>query len=192
MISGKIVEYLSSNPLTVFNTLLLLFTGYLSYSSYVFQTRTSIRESLEQLDDVEFRKGKLRPMLHSYDHSIIRSACIVELKYYRNGRNPASANQLDEAFRFERHRIAKIHDDMNHGEPFDTNVFLSAVEESIPTLPKVTDTRVTADGIFIDIESSDAVLIRRRTQEVLECVYRTLNGINEETVEELELESEIE
>lgn len=57
-------RFISDNFLTIFNTFLIGITILLSYQSFKFQTRTGIRESLEQLEDVEFYNEKFSPILH--------------------------------------------------------------------------------------------------------------------------------
>lgn len=72
-----------STILTTINTALILGTIALGVSTYIFQKRTSLRESLEQLDSlwVEHRKEYIGVFLHQFSYiPLLESSAI--LKFY--------------------------------------------------------------------------------------------------------------
>ena len=189
---GEIAKYLSSNPLTVFNSILLVLTGYLSYTSYIFQMRTGIRESLEQLEDIEIDRSKLRPILHSFKFSLLRgSKTIVQLKYYSDGRNPANANQPRRLFRSERYKLARDHDDLETNNPIDEADFFRGIGEYITRTTPVKDAKAEPMGIMLHIYSDDAVEIRRVTESILDDLYSMFWQGPDGLVHDLELEDHL-
>lgn len=72
-----------STILTAINTVLILGTIALGVSTYIFQKRTSLRESLEQLDSlwVEHRKEYIGVFLHQFSYfPLLRDSAV--LKFY--------------------------------------------------------------------------------------------------------------
>ena len=186
-----ILTFVSASPLTAFNTAILIFTAVLSYSTRTFQVRTSIRESIEQLEDVELRSGKLRPILYRFNYAIGgRSTCSVQLKYYKDGRNPASANQpMRKSFFGVVNKIIRgVLDE--HPARYDINFgkFEDQVAELISGVDGVKNVKNKPNGIIIQIDSGDAVEIRRITEEVLEEIYRTLVQRSEDVLDDLAID----
>ena len=66
--SGHSIGALIS-PIQLVNLLLLVTTAILSARSFAFQARASVRESIEQLDDVEYQNAnqrKVKALLHRF------------------------------------------------------------------------------------------------------------------------------
>jgi len=158
-------QFISKNFLTVFNTFLIGITILLSYQSYQFQTRTGIRESLEQLDDVEFNQEKLRPILHDFVFRPLRGhRATVHLKYYRFGTNPASANKSHYNV-FER-TFFYLNDRDASGIP---EIRLrNAITEKLSGMAEIEDVWIEDTGIFLELDTGNAVEVRRRTEAVLQ------------------------
>lgn len=154
-----------NNVLTVINTSLILVTIYLSYQSFKFQTRTSIRESLEQLEDIDFYHEKFSPILYKFDFRPVRGhRTTVQLKYYSYGRNPASAsdNQRD-LF----NRTFYILNDRDYsGIP--TKRLRQAIAEKLLEAEAVTDVWTDDTGIFLEYDTGNAVEVRRRTEAIFQ------------------------
>lgn len=161
-----ILTFAAQNPLTIFNTILLLFTGYLSYSSFKFQTRTSVRESLEQLDDVEFRQEKLRPILHELKFRPLRGhQTTVHLKYYTFGRAPESASRNAGRLFVQTHsQLDSMHEenDLSHQE------FKNLLKSALESLDPVDRIEVDDTGIFLRFDTGNPVSVRRRTEQILQ------------------------
>lgn len=136
--------------LQVATFVLLLFTTYLSIQTQIFQVRTSIRESLEQLDDYEFSHGsvKLNPILHRFKYRGRWSESEVMIKWRTPGAHATSSSV--------------------HGNPFwwlnprERDDFCRAVEN----LEKVSDSDWNNRAIWFTIESKDPVTIRRKVETI--------------------------
>lgn len=161
---GSIIEFGLQNPLTLFNTFLLIFTGYLSLSSYKFQSRTSIRESLEQLEDIEFRKEKLSPIMHDFGFRPIRGhRTTVQLKYYRFGKNPASASKLhNRLFHTTLYEANRTEEDK-----LSEDTFYDALQRKLSNLDGVNGVWIRNTGIFLTYDTGNAVEVRKRTEKAL-------------------------
>lgn len=129
---------------------LLLFTTYLSIQTQIFQVRTGIRESLEQLDDYEFRRGslKLKPILHRFKYRGPWSESEVLVKW-RNPGNHATTSQI-------------------HGNPFwwlkpgEKDDFCRAIEN----LEKVPECDWDDRAVRFTVQSKDPVVVRRTVETV--------------------------
>jgi hypothetical protein len=164
MING-LSTFISNNFLTIFNTALIGVTILLSYQSFKFQSRTSVRESLEQLDDVEFSKEKLKPILHEFIYQPIRgSRTIVQLKYYRFGKNPASAS-LSRQNLFSR-TFYKLNG--RDGSDIPEMRLRDAIVNKLSELDEVVNVWLEDTGIFIEFDTGNSVEVRRRTEIVLQ------------------------
>lgn len=163
MVSG-LTEFVVNRPLTIFNSLLLILTGYLSYSTFKFQRRTSVREALEQLEDVHFYRGKITPILNEFEFNPVfgTSSSDVKLKYYKYGRNPATANQETKLFSATLGRITGSQDD----EMDDTELY-SLISEALENQPGVEMAQASESGIHVRFQTANAVQIRRRTEFLL-------------------------
>lgn len=161
---GAVSTFIAENSLALFNTFLISVTIILSYQSIKFQSRTSIRESLEQLDDVEYSSEKLKPILHKFAFRPLRGhQTIVQLKYYRYSSQPATSSQSGPhlfqgtLYSINRHVESEI--------PKDE--FLQAISRKLSTLDEVSDIWVEDTGIFLQYETGNSVEVRRRTETVL-------------------------
>jgi len=160
---------LAQNPLTVFNTLLLIFTGSLSYASYVFQKQTSIRESLEQLEDADYRFGKLRPMLHEFGYIPFRHCrVVVQLKYYQFGTEPSTAGEMSELFDKFLYRLNGR--DSSHPD-YPREELESDLERTLSNAEYAESVDVNSQGILLTFNTLDAVLIRKNVNQVLQEIH---------------------
>lgn len=167
-----IFEFLTANPLTTFNTLLLILTAYLGYSSFIFQNRTSVRESLEQLGDLELGHDILSPILHKYSYSLFRETeTVVLLKYYTAGENPARAVRyrkfFDRTF-YRTFRNRSTGDDVSWGR----EEFTAAFQQHLLNEDFADDVRVADEGIYITLNKDSAVEIRRDIERILDHISR--------------------
>lgn len=81
---------------------------------------------------------------------------------------------------------------MQAGEPVEEEKFLDGLEQSLPDIPGVITVTTNDSGIFLEIDSDDAVFVRRLTEDVMEKVYNSLVLQSpEEIIEELKLEEHI-
>ncbi|MCU4801333.1 hypothetical protein OB920_13210 [Halobacteria archaeon HArc-gm2] len=160
-----VISFIQTNGLTIFNSLLLITTAVLSFSSQIFQTRTSIRESLEQLEDVEFHREKLKPILHNVEYfPLLKGKSTVLLKYYQEGRNPASANKPLDLFTRTLNKAGRVHSD---NRVFTKEKAYSGIKRTLNEVEGVTVSRVDESGIYLEIPSADSVVVRERTDAVL-------------------------
>jgi hypothetical protein len=109
--TGEISQYIppaSSIPIEIillFITIALSALGvYLSLGTHVFQVKTGLRESLEQLDDILIGNNtKVRVILHDFEYSPIRNtlpgfsdkrSCVLEFRTHElNEQNIGGAGQ---------------------------------------------------------------------------------------------------
>lgn len=183
----SIVTFISENGLGIFNTILISVTILLSYQSFKFQTRTGIRESLEQLEDIEFSKEKLKPVLHEFVFKPFRGhRTTVQLKYYRYSTKPASASQnRDDLF----HRtFYSINRDADTEIPEEK--FREAIGAKLSTLDEVANVRLEDTGIFLEYDTGNAVEVRRRTEIVLKTLSNWHTTSDERFVETFDIEVE--
>jgi hypothetical protein len=179
-VSDVATQTFAGNPLTLLNTFLIIITILLSYNAYKFRTRASVRESLEQLDDVEFRKEKLRPILHELDFRLIRKhRTTVHLKYYTFGREPASAS-LSNKNLFWR-TFYQLNNKDADGIP--TEQLREAIAGKSRELDKVEKVWIEDTGIYLQFKTGNAVQVRRWTEDVLQNLI-TWHTTNNETFSE--------
>lgn len=73
---------------------LLFVTIYLSWQSRIAQKQMGIRQSLEELDDIEIDEHlKIKPLLHSFDYSFRNSKTKVLFKLYEPGTKGRQASK---------------------------------------------------------------------------------------------------
>ena len=134
--------------LSVLSLFLLVFTSILGYFSYSAQARTGIRESIEQLDDVEITTSyKLKPILHRFEFGPLDPKSVLLIKLYKTQHNEATASIPVEALgQYDQNDIEKV-----VGELEKDSEFRDVLEESY----------VGVDGIFFELSSRNGVAIRR-------------------------------
>lgn len=186
---STLLNFLFQNPLTVFNTLLLIFTAYLGYTSFKFQNRTSIRESLEQLDDVALGTAdKIRPILHSFKFRIFgESKATVLLRHYAYPNNPAVASiTTNPLFHSTIYKVTK-----DEEVDLTREVIEDALVKKVSELRGVDDAWIGEKGIFVVFHSRNAVEVRTRTETAVDTVadvFKTTNA--ERLAENLDIETE--
>jgi hypothetical protein len=141
LIVGQIV-------LSLMSLFLLVFTSLLSYFSYSAQARTGIRESLEQLDDVEINNSyKIKPILHRFNFGPIYPKSVILLKLYKTQYNEATASVPEEAL-----------DQLNEE---DIEEIASEIKEKEEFRELLKNSYVNDDGVFFELTTRNAVAIRR-------------------------------
>lgn len=177
--NSGIAGFFLNNPLTLFNSILLVVTGYLSYSTFKFQRRTSAREAIEQLEDVHFYRGKITPILSEYNFRPIfgNSFSVVKLKYYKYGKNPASANQETDLFSETLNTINSGAGDENLN---NSNLYF-LISEALESQPGVEMVTADENGIYAQFQTANAVQIRRKTEFILR-VLSDAHTVNEQNL----------
>jgi ribosomal protein L18E len=127
---------------------LLVFTTILSYFSYSAQARTGVRESLEQLDDVEINSSyKLKPILHRFEFGPKNPKSVLLIKIYKTQYNEASASVPKAASdQLNEDQIESITDKLYKDDEFHA---------------LLQDSGVNGDGIFFELATRNAVTARR-------------------------------
>lgn len=136
---------------------LLVITAFLSFQTHVFQYRTSIRESLEQLDDVEVTNTvKVRAILNKFDYwglsiqKLLYGKTTLLVKFHSMERVPEAASDPSCTM------FHWLQDD-------EVEEFLEELEQSISGISDVK----SGDGEFeITIYSRNSVEIRRIASQV--------------------------
>jgi hypothetical protein len=141
LITGQIV-------LSLISLVLLVFTSVLSYFSYSAQARTGIRESLEQLEDVEIdNRYKIKPILHRFSFGPCNPESVILLKIYQAQYNEATASIPEEASdQLTEEDIEEIVTELNKENEFRDLLKNSYVDE---------------DGVSFELTTRNAVAVRR-------------------------------
>lgn len=125
---------------------LLVFTSILSYYSYSAQARTSVRESLEQLDDIELDRYKLKPILHRFEFGPLNPKSVLLMKVYDTKHDRPDASVPETATdHLDEDDIEEIADRLNESELGDD----------------LEDSYIDEDGIYFEIATRNAVAVRR-------------------------------
>lgn len=183
-------QLLQIDPLTGFNTLLLLLSLVVTFGILRGAARDNIRTAIEGLDDVALQKNrKLVPMLHNFHYRGLdrRSSCEVLIKQYAE----MEAGSVPEGF-------------LEHIEPstdskLDTKDKMDRFNELITreiTREKVGQFDDDAASHFGDIESSnDGLIIQIETKNpvyVKRIVDAAMSGVREYSVQKFETDRETE
>ncbi|MGM0388522.1 hypothetical protein [Natrinema limicola] len=133
----------------VVNTALVLITLIISARSYKYQVNGAIRESIEQLYDLNVAtNGRIKPILHSTD--MVCQKTIVEFKLY------TGTNYTNTAKRAR----------PNH---FDLYMEMEKLEEEVGD---VSDIDKSEFGIEVTIKSVNPVKCRRVVEEIMEEIQK--------------------
>jgi hypothetical protein len=151
MVSSLVAGQIAVSVVSLF---LLIFTSVLSYYSYSAQARTGIRESLEQLDDVEISNTyKVKPILHEFDFAFRDPRSVVLIKLYSTQYNEAAASvPQDTTTQIEEDNLPEILEDIRADSDFDD---------------LLTDVWVNDDGVHLELRTRNAVEIRRLANAVM-------------------------
>lgn len=134
---------------------LLIFTSVLSYFSYSAQARTGIRESLEQIDDVEINnRYKLKPILHRFDFGPLNPNSTLLIKVYQTQYNESVASIPENAT------------DQLDEEEIETIV--ENVLEDSEFRELLGDSYLRKDGVYFELDTRNAVAIRRFANKAME------------------------
>ena len=184
----NIFDSISANPLNSVNFVLLVATAMLSYNSYIAQKRAGLRESLEQLDDVEYYQEKLKPILHEFDYiPFLKQESVVLLKYYKEGANPASSNRPTELFR---QTLWRVRGKSHSGELITNESVYEALQKKLDKLEDLNVERVDESGIYFKINSVDPVFVRERTDVALTKLRDWQTTSKERFIDEFDLDAE--
>lgn len=164
MVFEGIWAFVTSNPLTAFNSILLVTTAYLSVSSYKFQTRAGIRESLEQLDDLDLGEEKFSPVLYEVKHRLFwKSRAVVQLKYYQFGKEPAAAARWEDLFNVTLSKMERGLD-LKEDEYFSESAAIIEIQNELMELHHVDNVYQGTQGFRLEIDSINALRIRRTVE----------------------------
>lgn len=143
--SGLVIGQIVLSLMSLF---LLVFTSLLSYFSYSAQARTGIRESLEQLDDVEINSSyKIKPILHRFDFGPLNPRSIILIKLYGTRYNEAAASIPKEAsYQLDAAEIEHLESDLKQEDEFSELIENSYIND---------------DGVFFELTTRNPVAIRR-------------------------------
>ncbi|CDK40472.1 hypothetical protein BN903_3 [Halorubrum sp. AJ67] len=140
-----------STLLTAFNTLLILGTIGLGISTYIFQKRTSLRESLEQLDSlwVEHRREYIGVFLHEFSYlPLLRENAV--LKFYVRSPTPE-----------EKANVGMI----RNAENLIRDTFGKAPEDFLE-YDRVTEAWDDESGLYLKTNTVDAVEVRQLAEQI--------------------------
>lgn len=139
-----------ATALTPVNTILIIGTLLLGFYTHRFQRKTSLRESLEQLDSVwvQRRDDYIGVLLHDFDWvPLLRNESVVEF-YARRMTNDEKANV---------------------GEPLDAEEVFDDYGMTIEVLQKfdhVTDVTIEEKGVFLMLDTTDPVVCRNVVEHI--------------------------
>lgn len=173
-------ELSPSTSLSVLNVLLVLLTILFTARSYASQVRTNVRESLEQLDDIEYEdrdRRKLKPILNEFDFGWIHHASLgvvgprprseILLKEYRAGTHGQWASRTAEVSEEAELRTRKT---------ATLSKKLKRVEGGERTaLTKLPETRIegrTGEGLVVTVYSRNPVEVRRAADLIMVGINR--------------------
>ena len=132
---------------------LLLFTTYLSIQTQLFQVRTSIRESLEQIDDFQLETDlKFNAILHRFSYKGPWSRSRIFVKWRTPGADASMSSNHEQVLYWL-------------DQQGKSDLFACLKDEA-----SVSDFEETDHGILFTIQSKDPVKVRR----VVETVYETI------------------
>lgn len=140
-----------STLLTLINTFLILLTIGLGISTYVFQKRTSLRESLEQLDSlwVANRTEYIGVYLHEFDYfPSARNSAVLKF-YVRRPTPEGKAN------------VGMI---LNAGQTLEESYNMNP--EAFESFGRVTESWADASGIYIKTNTVNSVKCRQLAEEI--------------------------
>lgn len=160
---------ISENPVTTLNTFLILGSIYLGYTGYIFQTRTSVRESLEQLDALEYKREKLQPILYEFTYTPLwKSKVVVQLKSYKKG-DVAGVSSPTKTLHVALHRRGYGHKDT--GNTLSREDYMESIQWELNQIEGINDVKVQERDILFTILSTDAVRVRRLTEEAIDSIH---------------------
>lgn len=149
--------------LQMITLVLIIFTSYLSYGSYKFQIRAAIRESLEQLDDIELgSQEKAKVMLHEFSYDLYKPETTLLFQFYTIGDRPEAAAIPDSIM------LQSLCEEQR-------NRFVDKIE----SLDKVKYSRITETGIQIECIGKESVEIRQIALEVFGIIEEFSNEVDE-------------
>lgn len=137
---------------------LLIFTSIMSAQAHRFQVQTSIRESVEQLDDIFITNAtKMKPIISGFKYlsrwDIYNSETEVLVKFYSSRQDLSSVSSP-------------------HHEPFFwlNETQKEVLRQALENFETVESVRFTDGGLIFKAKSREAVDIRRATQTVMESI----------------------
>lgn len=144
-----IPQWEPSTWLTLLNTLLIVITILLGIQTTIFQRRTSLRESLEQLDPIEFGSSYIGVFLYEFNYIPFLHKSVVLKIYVRDSKTRGGG------------RVGSIH---------DMQVTLSAIRinpDYFFSYELVEDVWSDKSGLYIRCRSLDGVKCRKVAEHVL-------------------------
>jgi hypothetical protein len=133
--------------------ILLLFTTYLSIQTQLFQVRTAIRESLEQIDDFQLEEDlKLKAILYRFSYRGRWSQSRIFIKWRTPGADASMSSNHEQVLYWLDQQ----------GE--------SDFIERLETENSVSDVKKTDHGMLFTIQSKDPVKVRQVVETVFEAI----------------------
>lgn len=141
----------ASTLLTLINTVLIIGTLYLGIQTAIFQKRTSLRESLEQLDSLYIKKRReyIGVLLHQFDYFPYRRESAV-LKFYVRLPTPE-----------EKANVGMI----RNAEKTLDEVFDKTAEDFLE-YDRVTEAWADESGFYIKTDTVDSVECRELAEQI--------------------------
>ncbi len=173
-----LIEIISSNAFTILNTMLLVFSLIFAFRTRMFQKKTAVRESIEQLDDYRIKIGKfdfkIKPAVRRFNYS--QKTTVIELQILRTIENHDSLSTP-----------TYVHADLEneHREYISTQINkIDRVTSANFRNNKSLERRL--DRIFIEMNTADPVESRHTSEMACVIVEKCVRRIRQGDVEEIE------
>lgn len=167
-LSQYLTNLIVDNPISALNLVLLCITIVLSVSSYSSQARMSVRESIEQLDDLEINHStKIKPALHDFDFGILNPRSTVQFRILGAAQNPSTASQYVTS-------NSLFHDSRN-----------SEMESFLEQRDLVSKAEFNEPEVIVKIPSRNAVEVKQATEEIMLQIRDLQSAVTAGEIDEL-------
>lgn len=158
---GILPQWLVENPFVVFNILLSIISIFvifaaavLSYQSYIVQAQVSVRNALEQLDDVYIKDGlKMKVLIYEFQYGIC------------NFRNPKTTLH----FKFHEHEshLETVSIPLWKSDEF-TKPGREYLEYYLEEKEEVEEIGIGLSGVHVEVASKDPLVVRSVAEKATE------------------------
>jgi len=167
-LSQYLTNLIVDNPISALNLVLLCITIVLSVSSYSSQARMSVRESIEQLDDLEVNHStKIKPSLHDFDFGILNPRSTVQFRVLSPAQNPSTASKYITS-------SSLFHESRN-----------SEMESFLEQRDLVSRAEFNEPEVIVGISSRNAVEVKQATEEIMLQIRDLQNAVSSSEIDEL-------